>query len=137
VVEANALSVPPGKYDRKVKTQRNRRGLTQAVDHVAQFDDTRGTLPGLDRLVNLLEIEESQDTSPGAAWLSSARALKCTVKSGNERNPYSVFYMSQKTASDNEEEGGDDAKSAWPFDVLGCTHDTMEPTMGCESVSWS
>ena len=33
--EANALSVPPGKYGRKAKTQRNRRGLTQAVDHVA------------------------------------------------------------------------------------------------------
>ena len=33
--EANALSIPPGKYERKFKTQRNRRGLTQAVDHVA------------------------------------------------------------------------------------------------------
>ena len=33
--EANALRDPPGKYDRKVKTQRNRRGLAQAVDQVA------------------------------------------------------------------------------------------------------
>ncbi|PIR90683.1 hypothetical protein COU05_00725 [bacterium (Candidatus Gribaldobacteria) CG10_big_fil_rev_8_21_14_0_10_37_21] len=33
--EANALSVPPGKYDGNIKTQRNRRGFTQAVDHVA------------------------------------------------------------------------------------------------------
>jgi len=33
--EANALSIPPGKYGRKVETQRNRRGSTQAVDHVA------------------------------------------------------------------------------------------------------
>ncbi len=49
--EANALSVPPGKYDGNVKTQRNRRGFTQAVDHVAQFDNKRGTLPGLDRLM--------------------------------------------------------------------------------------
>ena len=46
--EANALSVPPGKYGRKAKTQRNRRGPTQAVDHVAQFDDKRRTLPGLE-----------------------------------------------------------------------------------------
>jgi len=38
--------------------------------------------------------------------------------------------MSQRTAWDNQEEGGDDAKSAWPFDALGCTHDTMGPTMG-------
>ena len=33
--EANALSRPPGKYDRKVKTQRNWRGGTQPEEHVA------------------------------------------------------------------------------------------------------
>jgi len=33
--EANALSIPPGEYSRKAETQRNRRGPTQAVDHVA------------------------------------------------------------------------------------------------------
>ncbi len=31
---ANALSIPPGEYDRKIKTQRNRRGPAQAVEHV-------------------------------------------------------------------------------------------------------
>ena len=31
---ANALRDPPGKYGRKAKTQRNRRGLAQAVDYV-------------------------------------------------------------------------------------------------------
>jgi len=50
------------------------------------------------------------------------------------RNPYSVFYMSQRTAWDNQEEGGDDAKSARPFDALGRTHDTMGPTARCEGV---
>ena len=49
----------------------------------------------------------------GAAWLSSARAVKCTVKSGNERNPYAVLNCTQQTALDNKEEGRDDAKSAW------------------------
>ena len=48
--EANALSVPPGKYGRKAKTQRNRRGLAQAVERLVQFDDKRGTSPGLDIL---------------------------------------------------------------------------------------
>jgi hypothetical protein len=48
--EANALSAPPGKYGRKAETQRNRRGLAQAVDHVVQFDSKRGTSPGLDIL---------------------------------------------------------------------------------------
>jgi hypothetical protein len=31
---ANALNLPPEEYDRKVKTQRNRRGLIQVVEHV-------------------------------------------------------------------------------------------------------
>ncbi len=31
---ANALSIPPGEYGRKIKTQRNWRGPAQAVEHV-------------------------------------------------------------------------------------------------------
>ena len=68
---------------------------------------------------------------------SSACVLKCTLKWGNMRNPYRVFYLSRETASDNGEEGGDDAKSAWPFDALGCTRGTMAVTMGCQGVSRS
>lgn len=49
----------------------------------------------------------------GAAWLSSARVVRCTVKSDNERNPYPMFYMSWETARFKREEGGDDVKSAW------------------------
>ncbi len=41
--------------------------------------------------------------------------------------------MSQGTARDNWEEGEDDAKSAWPFDVLGRTRGTMAGTMGLPS----
>ncbi len=37
-VVANALSIPPGEYGRKAKTQRNWRGPAQAVEHVVQFD---------------------------------------------------------------------------------------------------
>src|SRR3972149_8313539 len=48
---ANALSIPPGEYGRKVETQRNGRGPAQAVEHVVQFDATRRTLPGFDMLV--------------------------------------------------------------------------------------
>ena len=36
--------------------------------------------------------------SPGAAWLSSARALKCSLKWGNERNPYYALQVSRETA---------------------------------------
>ncbi len=33
-LKANALNTPPEEYDRKIKTQRNWRGLAQAVEHV-------------------------------------------------------------------------------------------------------
>src|SRR5579863_2829026 len=50
----------------------------------------------------------------GAAWLSSARAVRCWVKSRNERNPCCRLELSGETAASNAEEGGDDVKSARP-----------------------
>ena len=44
--------------------------------------------PGLDMLGNLLETGGLlRDSRTGAAWLSSARVVRCWVKSRNERNP--------------------------------------------------
>ncbi len=51
----------------------------------------------------------------GVAWLSSARALRCSVKSVNERNPRRMLYFSYGTAGFTPEEGEDDVKSAWPL----------------------
>ena len=51
----------------------------------------------------------------GAAWLSSARVVRCPVKSGNERNPCHMLQVSYGTAGIKPEEGGDDVKSAWPL----------------------
>ncbi len=56
----------------------------------------------------------------GAAWLSSARVVRCWVKSRNERNPHPQLPASQVgnsggTASDKLEEGEDDVKSSWPL----------------------
>ncbi len=56
----------------------------------------------------------------GAAWLSSARAVRCWVKSRNERNPYLQLPAghagnSEETAVVRREEGGDDVKSSWPL----------------------
>jgi len=55
-VGANALSMPPGKYGRKAKTQRNRRGSAQVVEHVVQFDGKRATLPGLEISLHIPEM---------------------------------------------------------------------------------
>ena len=56
----------------------------------------------------------------GAAWLSSARVVRCWVKSRNERNPCPYLPAGnagnfKETASVKLEEGGDDVKSAWPL----------------------
>src|SRR6476620_7066517 len=56
----------------------------------------------------------------GAAWLSSARVVRCWVKSRNERNPCPLLPArnggnSRETAGDKPEEGGDDVKSSWPL----------------------
>ena len=56
----------------------------------------------------------------GAAWLSSARVVRCWVKSRNERNPCDLLPLafakhSNQTAQINWEEGGDDVKSVWPL----------------------
>ena len=59
-------------------------------------------------------------TCTGAAWLSSARVVRCWVKSRNERNPHLQLPSgyaghSEETAGDKPEEGGDDVKSSWPL----------------------
>ena len=56
----------------------------------------------------------------GGAWLSSARVVRCWVKSRNERNPYPMLPAghagnSWETAVDKTEEGGDDVKSSCPL----------------------
>ena len=56
----------------------------------------------------------------GGAWLSSARVVRCWVKSRNERNPCLQLLTregenSAGTAGDNSEEGGDDVKSSCPL----------------------
>ena len=60
------------------------------------------------------------DPYTGAAWLSSARAVRCSVKSGNERNPCYQLPAgkaghSGETARVKREEGADDVKSVWPL----------------------
>ena len=62
----------------------------------------------------------SSDLLGGAAWLSSARAVRCRLKCHNERNPSPRLPSgnaghSVETATVRCEEGGDDVKSARPL----------------------
>ena len=61
-----------------------------------------------------------RDSCGGAAWLSSARAVRCRLKCHNERNPFRQLPSgdaghSGDTATARCEEGGDDVKSARPL----------------------
>src|SRR5881394_3867309 len=65
-------------------------------------------------------LRPARDCYIGAAWLSSARVVRCWVKSRNERNPRSMLPAryggdSWETAGVNSEEGGDDVKSSCPL----------------------
>src|SRR6478752_2511401 len=66
------------------------------------------------------DLFSSAGVHTGAAWLSSARVVRCWVKSRNERNPHLQLPSgnaghSGETAGDKPEEGGDDVKSSWPL----------------------
>src|SRR6201995_775704 len=68
----------------------------------------------------LPEMVVPQGWCTGGAWLSSARVVRCWVKSRNERNPRSMLPArnggdSWETAGVNSEEGGDEVKSSCPL----------------------
>ena len=106
---------------------------------MVQFDAKRRTLPGLEMPAEVSPKggRLTRTTGTGDAWLSSVRGLSCSLKWGNERNPYPVLQVSLGTASVQGEEGEDDAKSACPSDALGYTRATMPATMGREAARQS
>jgi hypothetical protein len=68
----------------------------------------------------LAEMRGPSGPVTGGAWLSSARVVRCWVKSRNERNPRPMLPAgyagdSWETAGVNSEEGGDDVKSSCPL----------------------
>ena len=71
----------------------------------------------------------------GGAWLSSARVVRCWVKSRNERNPRRVLPAvrpgthARPPASSRRKVGTTSSHHA-PY-ALGCTRATMAGTEGC------
>src|SRR6201999_48553 len=68
----------------------------------------------------LAEMRGPSGRFTGGPWLSSARFVRCWVKSRNERNPRPMLPAgyagdSLETAGVNSEEGGDDVKSSCPL----------------------
>ena len=61
--------------------------LTKPKGSLGMLEELALQVPGLERQGNHPEMGESSDSCRGAAWLSSARAVKCRLKCHNERNP--------------------------------------------------
>ena len=68
--------------------------------------------PGLTCYCKPVKAGRLRGCSTDAAWLSSARVVRCWVKSRNERNPYGQLPGVWPDCP-LWEEGGDDVKSAW------------------------
>ncbi len=89
-VAANALSIPPGEYGPRLKLKGidggphkrwsmwfNSKPRAEPYQPLT-WDVWAGEIP----FFSLAGVHT------GAAWLSSARVVRCWVKSRNERNPY-------------------------------------------------
>ena len=77
----------------------------------------------------------------GGAWLSSARVVRCWVKSRNERNPYTMlpaFRMGthSRLPRTTRRKAGMTSSHHAPY-VLGYTRTTMGWTEGSEAARWS
>jgi hypothetical protein len=68
----------------------------------------------------------------GAAWLSSARGVSCSLKWGNERNPCAVLQVSRQTALARGRKVGTTSNQHGPY-VQGDTRATMAGTMGSQA----
>jgi hypothetical protein len=81
---------------------------------------------------------ETQGACTGAAWLSSARAVRCWVKSRNERNPYPLLPSGEPGTlrglpATSWRKVGMTSSQHGPY-VQGDTRATMATTAGSEAV---
>ena len=72
----------------------------------------------------------------GAAWLSSACAVKCTVNSGNMRNPHPKLLFLGKLPPIRRRKVGMTSNQHGPY-ALGDTRATMGSTKGSQAVTRS
>ncbi len=120
--EANALSTRLGSTAARLKLKGIDGGPHKRWS--MWFNSTQREEPYLGSHVGSTEPKGEGLVKPrsetGGAWLSSARAVRCWVKSRNERNPYPMLLPgnaghSWGTAGGKLEEGGDDGKSSCPL----------------------
>ena len=88
-------------------------------------------------MIDLKASAGRKDT--GGAWLSSARVVRCWVKSRNERNPYGQLLRKSTLAGlplTKRRKVGTTSNHHAPYD-LGYTRTTMAQTKGSNTARWS
>ena len=102
------------------------------------FNSTQREEPyrGLTCTGNAQRWEPPKGRCTGVAWLSSARAVRCWVKSRNERNPCCQLGCLARLPGETRRKAGMTSSQHGPY-VLGYTHATMAGTTGSEGASWS
>src|SRR4026209_2260289 len=88
-----------------------------------------------------VEIRCPSGLYTGGAWLSSARVVRCWVKSRNERNPCPMLPAvrpgtRRRLPGSTRRKVGMTSSHHAPY-VQGCTHATMRGTEGCDPVRGS
>ena len=88
-----------------------------------------------------MKVSRLRGCCTGAAWLSSVRAVRCLVKSSNERNPYEQLPAgdagnSGHTAVSQRRKVGMTSSQYGPY-IQGCTRATMAGTERSETARWS
>src|SRR5881227_4110130 len=140
--EANALSIPPGEYGRRLKLKGIDGGPHKRWS--MWFNSTQREEPyqPLTCPVWAGEIRSfsSAGGNTGAAWLSSARVVRCWVKSRNERNPHLQLPAVRpgtlkKLPVTSRRKAGMTSSPHGPYG-LGYTRATMAVTAGSEGASW-
>ena len=86
---------------------------------------------GLTCAQNSWRHEVLRGARTGAAWLSSARAVRCWVKSRNERNPWCQLHDLARLPRATGRKAGMTSSQHGPY-VLGDTHATMVETTGSQ-----
>ena len=88
-----------------------------------------------------MKVDLLRGCCTGAAWLSSVRAVRCLVKSTNERNPYDPLPAGKAGNSDHtaclrRRKVGMTSSQYGPY-IQGCTRATMAYTERRETARWS
>src|SRR5437762_1047105 len=81
--------------------------------------------------IRLKDRSAARNLNTGAARLSSARALRCTVKSANERNPHPMLFFHGRLPPPRRRKVGMTSNQRGLY-AWGYTHVTMADTEGSE-----